>query len=45
MSHAKRYAELLHTHYQHSALDSLPEWLRGLDDAYGDGLSMGMSTH
>ncbi|ORY35645.1 hypothetical protein BCR39DRAFT_511283 [Naematelia encephala] len=38
--HAKRYTELLHTHFQHSVLDSLPEWLRKMDDTYGDGLSM-----
>jgi hypothetical protein len=35
------YTELLHTHFQHSVLDSLPEWLRKMDDSYGDGLSMG----
>ncbi|WVF67556.1 hypothetical protein IAT40_002313 [Kwoniella sp. CBS 6097] len=40
LSHAQRYTELLHTHFQHSVLDSLPEWLRGMDDTYGDGLSM-----
>ncbi|WRT68534.1 uncharacterized protein IL334_005511 [Kwoniella shivajii] len=40
LSHAKRYTELLHTHFQHSVLDSLPVWLRKMDDAYGDGLSM-----
>ncbi|GFZ50848.1 hypothetical protein JCM24511_08606 [Saitozyma sp. JCM 24511] len=40
LSHAKRYTELLHTHFQHSVLDSLPEWLRKMDDSYGDGLSM-----
>ncbi|KAK8854666.1 hypothetical protein IAR55_003405 [Kwoniella newhampshirensis] len=40
LSHARRYTELLHTHYQHSVLDSLPEWLRKMDDTYGDGLSM-----
>ncbi|OCF57572.1 hypothetical protein L486_05031 [Kwoniella mangroviensis CBS 10435] len=40
LSHARRYTELLHTHFQHSALDSLPEWLRKMDDTYGDGLSM-----
>ncbi|EIW68284.1 hypothetical protein TREMEDRAFT_16645, partial [Tremella mesenterica DSM 1558] len=40
LSHAQRYTELLHTHYSHSVLDSLPEWLRKMDDTYGDGLSM-----
>ncbi|WVW85482.1 hypothetical protein I302_107520 [Kwoniella bestiolae CBS 10118] len=40
LSHARRYTDLLHTHFQHSALDSLPEWLRKMDDTYGDGLSM-----
>ncbi|WWC63423.1 uncharacterized protein I303_106025 [Kwoniella dejecticola CBS 10117] len=40
LSHARRYTELLHTHFQHSVLDSLPEWLRKMDDTYGDGLSM-----
>jgi len=39
----ERYTELIHNHYQHSVLDSLPEWLRKMDDTYGDGLSMGMS--
>lgn len=38
-----RYTELVHTHFQHSVLDSLPEWLRKMDDTYGDGLSMGQS--
>jgi len=38
-----RYTELIHNHFQHSVLDSLPEWLRKMDDTYGDGLSMGMS--
>lgn len=37
----RSYTELLHTHFQHSVLDSLPEWLRKMDDSYGDGLSMG----
>jgi GINS complex subunit 4 len=36
-----RYTELIHNHFQHSVLDSLPEWLRKMDDTYGDGLSMG----
>ncbi|WVO14397.1 hypothetical protein L204_102030 [Cryptococcus depauperatus] len=40
LSHAQRYTELLHTHFQHSVLDSLPETFRRLDEAYGDGLSM-----
>ncbi|WWC71449.1 uncharacterized protein I206_105405 [Kwoniella pini CBS 10737] len=40
LSHAKRYTDLLHTHFEHSVLDSLPEWLRKMDDTYGDGLSM-----
>lgn len=40
LSHAERYTELLHTHFQHSVLDSLPDWLRKMDDSYGDGLSM-----
>ncbi|KAK4687011.1 GINS complex subunit 4, partial [Tremellales sp. Uapishka_1] len=40
LSHATRYTELLHTHFKHSVLDSLPEWLQKLDDKYGDGLSM-----
>ncbi|WWD19190.1 hypothetical protein CI109_103648 [Kwoniella shandongensis] len=40
LSHARRYTDLLHTHFQHSVLDSLPEWLRKMDDSYGDGLSM-----
>ena len=35
-----RYTELLHTHFGHSVLDSLPEWLQNMDDSYGDGLSM-----
>lgn len=39
-----RYTELLHTHFQHSVLDSLPEWLSKMDDTYGDGLSMGTSS-
>lgn len=37
-----RYTELLHTHFQHSVLDSLPDWLQRMDDTYGDGLSMGI---
>ncbi|WVR09486.1 hypothetical protein IAU60_006554 [Kwoniella sp. DSM 27419] len=40
LSHAQRYTELIHTHFQHSVLDSLPEWLRKMNDSYGDGLSM-----
>ena len=36
-----RYTELIHNHFQHSVLESLPEWLRKMDDTYGDGLSMG----
>ncbi|OXG78873.1 hypothetical protein C349_04630 [Cryptococcus neoformans var. grubii Br795] len=40
LSHAQRYTELLHTHFQHSVLDSLPESFRRLDETYGDGTSM-----
>ncbi|KAI9637570.1 uncharacterized protein MKK02DRAFT_23629 [Dioszegia hungarica] len=40
LSHARRYTELLHTHFQHSVLDSLPEWLRKMDETSSDGLSM-----
>lgn len=40
LAHAQRYTDLLHAHFQHSVLDSLPEWLRKMDDTYGDGLSM-----
>jgi hypothetical protein len=38
---SNRYTELLHTHFKHSVLDSLPDWLQNMDDSYGDGLSMG----
>jgi GINS complex subunit 4 len=32
LSNFGRYTDLLHTHYKHSVLDSLPEWLRNMDD-------------
>jgi len=41
LSHAERYAKLIATHFQHSVLDSLPEWLRRMDDTNNDGVSMG----
>lgn len=44
LQHAKRYAELLATHFTHSVLDSLPEWLRRMDDKSNDGVSMGRLT-
>ncbi|WVQ71977.1 hypothetical protein IAR50_001520 [Cryptococcus sp. DSM 104548] len=40
LSHAERYTELLHTHFQHSVLDSLPESFRRLDESFPDGTSM-----
>lgn len=42
-----RYTELLHTHYKSSVLDSLPEWLRNMDDKTSNTADMGMfsSTH
>ncbi|TYJ58032.1 hypothetical protein B9479_001125 [Cryptococcus floricola] len=40
LSHAERYTELLHTHFQHSVLDSLPESFRRLDENFPDGTSM-----
>ncbi|KAL1413039.1 GINS complex subunit [Vanrija albida] len=40
LAHAHKYADLLGAHYAHSVLDSLPEWLRRVDESYGDGVSM-----
>lgn len=37
-----RYTELLHTHYKSSVLDSLPEWLRNMDDKTSNTADMGM---
>lgn len=42
-SHNSRYTELLHAHFDHSVLDSLPERQRGKNDADNDGSSMGTS--
>lgn len=41
LQHARRYTELLHTHFSHSVLDSLPDWLQRMDDKGNDGVSMG----
>ena len=37
----RRYTALLHQHFSSSVLNSLPEWLRRMDDVGNDGLSMG----
>jgi len=39
--HLHRYTALLHQHFSSSVLNSLPEWLRRMDDVGNDGLSMG----
>ncbi|WVQ81818.1 hypothetical protein IAT38_003945 [Cryptococcus sp. DSM 104549] len=39
-THARRYTELLHTHFQHSVLESLPEKMRRMDESFNDGVSM-----
>jgi hypothetical protein len=39
--HLRRYTTLLHQHFSSSVLNSLPEWLRRMDDVGNDGLSMG----
>jgi hypothetical protein len=36
-----RYTNLLHQHFSSSVLNSLPEWLRRMDDVGNDGTSMG----
>ena len=36
-----RYTDLLHTHYKSSVLDSLPEWLRNMDDKTSGSTDMG----
>ncbi|KAL7422482.1 GINS complex subunit [Cryptotrichosporon argae] len=40
LHHARRYTELVHAHFQSSVLDSLPEFLRRMDETYNDGTSM-----
>ncbi|KLT41169.1 GINS complex, Sld5 component [Cutaneotrichosporon oleaginosum] len=39
LAHARRYADLIARHYSSSVLDSLPEWLRRMDESSG-GVSM-----
>lgn len=41
VQHAQRYTELLHAHYQHSVLDSLPEGLRSMTEPSNDQMSIG----
>ncbi|RSH88447.1 GINS complex subunit [Apiotrichum porosum] len=40
LQHARRYADLVASHFQHSVLDSLPEWMRRTDEMTNDGVSM-----
>jgi GINS complex subunit 4 len=40
LAHCRKYTELVASHFQHSVLDSLPEWLRNMDDS-NNGVSMG----